>query len=210
MRPLVAALAAVLLPLPALGQQVIVRTDPPRATLVCDGRVVGITPVAFDPTSVRTCTLFARGHANLTVDPSALTGVIASYRLEAVTPTADVPCGALDPRTGLFRVCLDQPTPRRRAARGTCGHLDPETGLMVVCFAPPERSRGVTPAAGHRCGQLDPRTGLMIVCLGDPSPREPAAPGPRRPPRARGARPDAGRPCGGIDPATGLLHPCFD
>ena len=208
MRPLVVALAFVTLPLPALGQQVVVRTDPPRATLVCDGRVVGITPVAFDPTRAATCTLFARGHANLAFDPSTLTGVIASYRLEVVAPGGEVACGAINPRTGLFRVCFeDAPSSRRRrAGRGECGHLDPETGLMLVCFRPSDRS-SASATTGPGCGQLDPRTGLMNVCLGEPSPRDPP---PRRTSRGRAPRPSAARRCGGYDPTTGLLEPCFD
>lgn len=196
-----AALAALALPLPALGQAVVVRTTPPRATLVCDGRVVGVTPVAFDPARVRTCTLFARGHANLAFDPASVTGAIATYRLEPVTPTTDLPCGAVDPRTGLLRVCFEASAPARRAARrGSCGHLDPATGLMVVCFTPdgPPRAGG----RGRGCGQIDPATGLMNVCLGEPAPRR------------RRARPPAGEPrdrrCGYLDPATGLLNLCFD
>ena len=209
MRLFVVALGLMALPLPALAQQVIVRTDPPRATLVCDGRVVGITPVAFDPARAATCTLFARGHANLAFDPSSLTGVIASYRLEAVAPNGEVACGAIDPRTGLFRVCFDDAPPRRRrrADRGECGHLDPDTGLMVVCFRESDRSRAAA-ATGRGCGQLDPRTGLMNVCLGEPSPRDPAPS--RRTSRTRALRPSAARRCGGVDPATGLLEPCFD
>lgn len=211
MRPLVVVLGLVTLPLPALGQQVIVRTDPPRATLVCDGRVVGITPVAFDPTRAATCTLFARGHANLAFDPSSLTGVIASYRLEAVAPNGAVACGAINPRTGLIRVCFDEAPlrSRRRAARGECGHLDPETGLMVVCFRESDRSSAST-TTGRGCGRLDPRTGLMNVCLGEPSPRDPDPPASRRPSRGRAPRPGVVRRCGGLDPATGLLEPCFD
>jgi hypothetical protein len=178
MRLSVVALGLMTLPLPALAQQVIVRTDPPRATLVCDGRVVGITPVAFDPTRAATCTLFARGHANLAFDPSSLTGVIASYRLEAVTPSGEVACGAIDPRTGLFRVCFDEAAPRRRrrADREECGHLDPRTGLMNVCLgepsprdpAPPRRTsrtRAPRPSAARRCGGVDPATGLLEPCF---------------------------------------------
>lgn len=209
--PSAVALAALALPLPALGQQVIVRTDPPRATLVCDGRVVGVTPVAFDPSRVRTCTLFARGHANLAVDPAALTGVIASYRLEPVTADGEVPCGAVDPRNGLVRVCFHGAAPPSRApgppGATACGGIDPQTGLMRVCFPPgggrpsrdPPPAPVPTPPYGSGCGQIDPHTGLMNVCFNtQPRPR----------PRARPSPP--GRPCGTLDPATGLLRPCFD
>ena len=183
MRSPLAALIALALPLPALGQQVIVRTDPPRATLVCDGRVVGVTPVAFDPSRVRTCTLFARGHANLAFDPAELTGAIASYRLQPVDPRDGVPCGNIDPRTGLMRVCF------------------PADGERPPRAPPPPSVPLPSPPYGTGCGQIDPHTGLMNVCFD-----EQRAPRPRTRPSPPPPRPE---PCGRLDPRTGLFRPCF-
>lgn len=202
-RLIVSALLTLAAPLSAWGQGVLIRTDPPRATLVCDGRVVGITPVALLPSAISTCTLFAQGHANLAFDPRELVGAIASFRLAAVAPTPDLPCGAIDPRTGLVRVCGESPA--APAARvdppRECGQINPATGLMVVCFTDAARPARPAPSSSTvRCGQLDPRTGLLRVCLGEVAPARPPA---RPRPRARGVA------CGQVDPDTGLLRVCF-
>jgi len=189
-------------PLPALGQQVIVRTSPPRATLVCDGRVVGITPVAVNLTRVHSCTRFARDHVNLTFDPTTLTGVIASYRLEPVSEASDPPCNTLDPQTGLLRPCLEEdPPPRWAFQRNRCGHVDRLTGLLEACLSDTTPPNPSPPPRRQRCGQVDPSTGLMHVCLTESLP----------PPRRTRRRSTAPQCRAGVvfDPVRALFLPCF-
>ena len=188
----------------AWAQHVRVDSEPSRATLVCDGVVVGVTPTLFNPSSVRTCTLFAAGHANLAFDPGDLSGVVARFRLTPVEPPPRV--AAVSPRD-------------ERPPRAPCGQLDPVTGLMVVCFhqqpdagavRTPPVAPPVTPPtepnnrATRRCGYLDPQTRLLVPCF-DPPPSGTRSP----PPRNEGAQRQGGRRCGYLDPATHLLVPCF-
>lgn len=189
----------------AWAQNVRVDSEPSRATLVCDGTVVGVTPTLFNPNAVRTCTLFAAGHANLAFDPSELSGVVARFRLTPIEPPPRV--SAAPPRD-------------ERPPRAQCGQVDPVTGLMVVCFhqqsdAGAVRTPPVTPPvtpptdtnnrASRRCGHFDPHTRLLIPCFDPPAPnaRPPA------PPRNESAQRQGGRRCGYLDPATHLLVPCF-
>lgn len=221
MRPVALTLVLFAWPAGVYAQPVVVRTDPPRATLVCDGVVVGITPVRLDPERPHTCTLFARGHENLSFVPATITGVFASYRLVPVTAPSPPPpapategthCGEIDRHTGLIRVCFaGETTPRREApgariprrAAVACGAVDPATGLIRVCFAG-ERTSAAPPAntptpdttpPSTPCGHLDPSTGLMVPCF--TTPRH-APHGRRRP-----------VPCGSVDPTTGLIRICF-
>lgn len=221
-RSLLPTLTLALMPAVVWAQPVVVRSDPPRATLVCDGVVLGVTPVRISAARPRTCTLFARGHENLSFIPAQLTGAITSLRLVPITapsPPSPPPasegtsCGEIDPRTGLIRVCFAGESAPRREAPGAriprrtpvpCGAIDPATGLIRVCF-PGERAPAPTPAPAPSrtpsgpvpCGHLDPATGLINFCF-PTRPQPPPTPQRRTP-----------VPCGTLDPSTGLIRICF-
>lgn len=151
MRALAAALATLLWSLAAEARVVAVESAPARATLVCDGRVLGVTPLRFDPDAFTSCTLFAAGHRNLALLPTDFPDGAARFTLERVAAVA------------------------RRPAP-PCGRVDAETGLVVPCaFA--REAQAVTPRcdARRRCGCIAP-SGLLIACLGDaPAPAAPRA-----------------------------------
>lgn len=199
-RLLVAGLSVVVaLALPARGaraQTVRVDSVPPRATLVCDGVVVGVTPVAVDPARVRACSLHARDHRALAVDPEALDRAIVVLALEPGTPTPPEPPAP-----------APAPAPTAPAPASRRSSFDPETGLLIPRFsddAPPRGSASREHPA-RRCGTIEPDTGLMVPCFGDES-RSHFTPPPPPPRRVRRRGP---RRCGTVDPDTGLIHPCF-
>jgi len=107
---LLALLAALAVAPSARGAPLVVASTPPRATLVCEGRVVGVTPVSLPRRDLPGCTLHHPRALPLWFDPALVEGPAVRFELPQLAAPSLPEAPA---RAPLARVA-----PRRPRGRG--------------------------------------------------------------------------------------------
>lgn len=109
-------LVGVFATVPAVATPLLVRSTPPRATLVCEGRVVGVTPVTLPRREVSGCTLDHRDALPVWFEPATAEGpsiVVELPRLAARGPDGPPADAMLLPEAHSFAPMEPARAPRR-------------------------------------------------------------------------------------------------
>ena len=109
-------LAGVFASVPALATPLLVGSTPPHATLVCEGRVVGVTPVTLPRREVSGCSLDHRDALPVWFEPATVTGpsIVVELPRLAARAAGDPPADALLlPEAHSFAPMATSRAPRR-------------------------------------------------------------------------------------------------